>query len=547
MVNYLFFVSKVKRYLLLNATKKELIGVPSSGEFFDGIGVFDGKLHRSPSVPGTDAWNGRGNYMIARHKPDGSVDIATDPLGQYPLYIYNKADVFCVSNNIYLLAEVLERNGIRLKRTIDIFGYFVTHGSGAMEGTGYEDIQLLEVGSRIAVTSDLRVHLRRAEATSLLYSDRPYPELLEEAAHEILDNVRALSNGNFRLRICDLTGGMDSRTVLAAVLKIGERDRFLFHTKGGRDSTDANVAGFLRKTFGLASAKGKVATMSLGSPYEEVCRTVARVGGLFSMNYVVGRYDEENSNDLSLGGGMGELMRHFWSSGSASGKFQTPLHSLVSTMQGRSGVLNSDVARRHQSDIAQFGIDAVNAGVKAEHAGHLLYLKARTKYHFGVWWAASARAKFHPLYSPAAIKAAFSLSDEDRVCNRVGFDLMKLMAPQLIDIPFADKSWSSRLHANPPPPVTEGALLAVDAEPPRDVKASGGKRQATVTEIMADFHARDRHLDTLASTFDVKEAKATLQKVTEGRATGRTEATACRIVGAYAWINELDVQFQAQT
>lgn len=544
MSDYLFFGSRTKRFLILDSTKIELVGTSAPGDFFDGIGVFDGSLCRSPAVPRADAWQGRGNYMIARHKADGSADISTDPLGQYPLYIYNQRNVFCVSNNIYLLVEALKRNEIYLKRSIDVFGYFVTQGSGALDCTGYDEVKLLEVGSRISVTKDLRLTLEKVDAPSLLYSDRPYRELLDEAASEILGNVRALSGGDFRFRICDLTGGMDSRTVLAAILNLGERDRFMFHTTGGRDSPDVNVAEFLRQEFGLASARGKVATLMPASPFEELCRTVARVGGLFSMNYVVGRYDEENSNDLSFGGGMGELMRHFWPSRPAGGELNTPLQSIVSTMQKRSGVLRKTVAHRQQRDIAQFGIDAVSSGIRPEHTGHFLYLKARTRYHFGVWWAASARRKFHPLYSPSAIKAAFALPDEERINNRVGFDLMNLLCPRLTDIPFAENSWSPLLHSHPPAPVTEGSLLKNRAESSVKVKNANANRRATVKEIVEDFQARDRNFETLSSVFDVEETRKVIVQAKGPRVSARTEATACRILGAYAWLKELDLPFR---
>ncbi len=483
--------------------------------------------------------------MIARHKADGSADISTDPLGQYPLYTYHDGDAFCVSNNVHLLVEVLKRNGIHLKRSIDVFGYFVTQGSGALDCTGYDEVKLLEVGSRIVVTKDCRFVLKKIDAPSLLYSDRPYRELLDEAAGEILDNVRALSGGDFRFRICDLTGGMDSRMVLAAILNLGERDRFIFHTKGGRNDPDVNVAEFLRQEFGLASAKGQVDTLALGSPFEELCRTVARVGGLFSMNYVVGRYDEENANDMSFGGGMGELMRHFWSSGPAGGELNTPLQAIVSMMQGRSGVLAKALAGRQQRHIAEFGIDAVKSGVRPEHAGHLLYLKARTRYHFGVWWAASTRAKFHPLYSPSAIKAAFALPDEERINNRMGFDLMGRLYLRLRDIPFAEKSWSALLHSNPPAPVTEGSLLPVRAELPVEGKRAKANRKATFKELVEDFGAMDRNLEALSSAFNVKEVRKAILNAREQRVSARAEATVCRIIGACAWINELELPFRA--
>lgn len=539
-MNYLY-VSDRRGILARLFPRFELTKLTRKSAFFDGIGVFGVKLYLSGDIP-PQTESGRGCFMIARHHPDGSVEITTDPLGMYPLFIYDKDGVFAVSNNVYLLERSLRQLGVELKRSLKVHSYFFTQGSGAFDLTGYVDVQLLPTGGILRIEPRGAANLAIPSPNDIIYSDRPYAELRDEAAHQITSNVRALASHPFDRLSCDLTGGVDSRLVLAALINTGNAGRFVYHTHNAYPNPDANVASLIRKRFGLTKDTGDPAgPLREMAPFERLRYTVGNVAGLFSMDHG-GHPRFEKSNSLSIGGGMGELMRQFWSSARA----------VMKSTRSRAEYLLPNIVDEQLQRLQEFRSASMSAGVQWQHVGDLLYLKARSRYHFGVWWRNSQRDRnrFHPLYSPSAFKAAHALSDHDRKNNRLGYDLMKALSPELLAMPLAEKTWHPSF-GHFAEPITNDSPFLGDAtrsvSKPKEPNGSSShippgalKRVVLLGEMLADFNREKRDFSALSSVFHVDKI-ARLMTEDVAMESPRSAWACYRAIGAYVWANRMEI------
>lgn len=80
---------------------------------------------------------------------------------------------------------------------------------------------------------DARVAVDRKTATSDIYATLTpgdYHSLIREGAAEIVSNVEAIIDGPLPV-ICDITGGQDSRVLLAALVATGRVRDVVFYTK----------------------------------------------------------------------------------------------------------------------------------------------------------------------------------------------------------------------------------------------------------------------------------------------------------------------------
>ena len=342
---------------------------------------------------------------------------------------------------------------------------------------------------------------------------------------------------------------MDSRLVAAAVIHEGLQDDFIFYTKGKHPLPDVNVASDLRRRFGLRNARNvHPASEADDPPFLRLRKTVGTVNGLLS-SYFGSSTQPRPLDVLVLGGGSGEMLREFFSS-SPEERWRwltrrSPLSKQIAGVKYRAAFLTKETRLNFVDGLEDFADNSIRAGIRAEHLGDLIYLSSRAKYHFGVWWANSAVARFHPLYSPAGILAAHAMPNEDKAANRLGFELMTRFCDEIARVPFAEKRWSRRLMPDAPEPVTVATpYLGLRDEPMTQVYGSTGaySRGERLPTIWKAFHEAKPDWDAFAPTFDVAEVSRFLSQPPEAL-TGKYEVdNAYRLMGAYVWARHLEIE-----
>ncbi len=465
----------------------------------DGIAVSDGRLLDSEGVESQKldsfiqvARRTRGNFVLLCEHGD-EIFVSTDPLGTYPLFLYDGGP-FLLSNNIFLIEDALGLLDVKLRPDRRLFGWETTFHSGCFDCTGFEDVRLAPLGA-VAVASESGVRFITRPQADLLYSARSFDELIDSAAQEIIENVQALASGIFTHRVCDLTGGMDSRLVLAALLHAGLKDSFVFETKGKYPHPDENISRMLRQRFGLTHALDAhpPSTEEAGS-LAGMRSFLARTFGSYTMLINIGADAPPTKDVLRLHGSMGETFRGFYTGvyGSSARPRMKPFYERIE----KSGALLAKAIRQEQKEaISRWAEDSEQEGVRAEDLLDMAYIAHRNRYHFGITWRAGsiARTSFYPLYSPAAVQAAYKLRAEERTANRVGYELMMRFSPELVELPFAEKGWNPSIHTGEPP-ITRNSPKLFE-EGPRDptVRLFPHSKSRPETQWAASVSRSGRH------------------------------------------------------
>lgn len=315
-------------------------GLPEGLGFYDGIGVFGDELRLTGEMPKED--NGRGNYIFVSESSEGDITIGVDPLGMYPAFYYLDDDVLIASNNVYFVVEALRRLGKPPKKHLALYGLFVSWGTGVNGRTGFDGVRVLTLGERLCIDPRNMVTIQRKPLCEVMYSDKPYETLMAEAAEEILQNIRALASGRFSHLAADLSGGMDSRLVVAAILHERLHEDVLFNTINEYPNADANTAALIRERFGLRLGVSlHPAAVEPHTRFGLMRRALCRVGGLMELYSPVAWNEQEvGVGTMVLGGGLGELMREFYAPKNKASASHPPTYvSQLSGMRNKAGLL----------------------------------------------------------------------------------------------------------------------------------------------------------------------------------------------------------------
>lgn len=231
-----------------------------SGMFFKQGSLFVGDDDIGPeaALPFHDI----GSYAFVEAL-ENEVNFATDYFGVNKLYLFRFDGISTVSNNYHLLLLILKAFGIELsinkKRAIANFSFVSIQPfhQAFCRQTDIDFVEIVPAGQSVSITPDgLMLNptplLSDLENTDQL-DDEGYLRLAEIAKEEVIGNVRAaLDHPRFEHVIVDLSGGMDSRTVFAAVSLLPQyRDKVKIHSHfSAAEPLDLDVALSLAKLYG---------------------------------------------------------------------------------------------------------------------------------------------------------------------------------------------------------------------------------------------------------------------------------------------------------
>ena len=449
-------------------------GVP--GRFFDGMAVARGRLIQDesglgPANPRAFAERARGVFSLVSVEPQ-RVSIASDPLSVYPLWYWQSGDLFVCSNNAHLIRTVLAEVGIQLQKDAGFFAWQLIFQNGVADSTGYEGVRWTPFGHCVTISSgeggvDVAMEPLEASSVERLYRpDQPTDALIDQAQAEISENVIALSSGDFRMRVCDLSGGLDTRVMVAAVLGHGLEGKFGFNTAGTRSTPDGNVAALVRARYGLRHSVYVSSPQRDDPAFTTQLRSMLfRTYGCFGQLTSTGLGLRSDRRMLHLNGGCGETLRGPYSAGLAENT--SALDSRINHVRAYGGLLRPEARDELSQTLSELFADAAQAGFIGADAADQHYIEHRNRQFMGT--QCRARLNFQslafPLYSPAAIAAAFSGPPKRRGIAGVHFGLIDRLFPELLEIPLEGRTWDPDLYRGHP---QEATLAQLDAVKPGD-------------------------------------------------------------------------------
>ncbi len=400
----------------------------------------------------------RGIYAAAHLDRTGQGWAVADPLGLRCTYWAEDDEVLVLASRAALVSRAITRSDREPARNVAAGAWlaFTTYRVG--DETGYHGVRVVPPGSILHFEDDgarWAPHRLIAEA-----EDRRGTRHLEDLASTVIDDVgaslRAVLETDAAGHVIALTGGKDSRLLLAVAVQQGIADEFTYETAGFRGMADVDIAAELSGELGL---RHQLAAKSPASTEPYAARVTRFVGATGCM---------VNAWDLDAPRGDDAIR--------VSGIGGEPLRNFVRLRGRRTPELEVEKAFRRQ----RYGKAELLLPRVAEHLYATLLEelakepdpdcdpRIRLYAHFAQNRMRFSRVgpreelpgdrRVQPLYSPVTVRAALTLPIEDLQSELLFAAIMRRASPVLVRHRFAAAGWDDRALAYladgtvPPPP-----------------------------------------------------------------------------------------------
>jgi len=386
----------------------------------------------------------RGVFSLVSLATDGDGVVASDPLGLSFTYVGEDPTSTVISSRAALVAAAITPPGAR--PALDALGVCGLAYSACRIGdrTGFAGVRTLGAGTVVTISAE-----RGAEVV-----DQPPPWMTgdrdgETALDVVMDEISEIVTSTLTLPasrpIADLTGGRDSRLVLAAALHAGVADRFTFRTDGPPELPDVQVAERLARDLGL-SYESSLRMPAGHRRYEERLHTFVEVTGGITNAWDV-KAPTGGFGAVRLSGANGECLR-------AQAVLDPPPLSpehLVRLFDdtfrfGQLELLHPEVAFQYREEALSVLMSEPSGRTHALDLLESFQIRTRARARYGPLDELERAHRVLGLYSITAIRAAFSLPPLDRHTGRVHHELMQRASPVLTRHPFAGSAASQRLR-----------------------------------------------------------------------------------------------------
>jgi hypothetical protein len=418
-------------------------------------------LERQPLVGSADAL--AGVYVVASLARHGPSAVAADRLGVAPLHWGQSPDVAVLSTRAAVAAALLAAaQGTSPQRDVFTTGWLAYAGQMMGARTAYEQISLVPEGSVVEIEQTGAIQLHRSSRPPW----RLHAQELASDPHAALDEVRAEMTTAIRTALrspgtegcVGLTGGKDSRLILALLLADGSAADFEYQTRGDDDLPDVVVARQLAESFGLQH----VINPSVGDRWAWRMRVdeAVRDNGLGhahtrEIGFRITAWATSGTRNVGephlgrlpsggtvlLSGLCGEALRTNY-------HHSTKLHSKEQAARfpdhvnfGAAGILRRDALARYRAEIHELLFGGAIDEDSPQDVIDSFYLRHRLRRWLGPTQEVDSEDRVFPLYSITAIRLAFAIGAENRHAEWIHYQLMGAAYEPLVHLPFAAGDW----------------------------------------------------------------------------------------------------------
>lgn len=386
-----------------------------------------------------------------------SVVIRTDLLSQYPLFIYEderSAGHYLISNNIHLIARALKSVNVPIRKSAEAISQALIFGTTFSDETGYEAIKLLPPDVTVSINET--GELKKSERDPFdVPNAGQYRDYLTDTATELKETVgEAFQHlGADFNQVVDLTGGADSRMVMAAVKAAGFADDARVFCMGGPARADRMVADYLIQKYEFRPATVYISNDSEELSFEEFLRR--GMGRHFGMKY--SEFNDTGSYYIDdyarYSGYFGEFSRVFDEQLLSKGQSVETLVDSYLQKRPADNVLVTDAGRNSFREKMLSELTAISDrfSVESGAAAREFYRRNRSRVHFGLAarLASTVRVGIHPLSTPRLGQLSAMLNSKLSAKNKVAFDLISALAGRkFAKEPMANKPWDKALFWN---------------------------------------------------------------------------------------------------
>jgi hypothetical protein len=420
----------------------------------------------------------RGLFTAAVVGPDGAGAVVNDALAFAFLFHASSDDLVVVSSEPALAAHAIAPPGVPPARdALGVSGMAHTHDRvGSV--TGFTGVSALPPGGwfELRAGHSPRLHHRRHPwlPTDEMLGLSQH-ELVEHAALDIEDEILAARTYPAERHLADLTGGKDSRLVLAGVLSAGVVDDFEFATDGPPDLVDVQIARELAERFSLPFESGMRPGRYAEGYLDRVITYVDETAGMHSLWMLKSR-PLDLPPWVRLNGLFGETIRS---------KVQRPLDTVDDAIRfrqrrfGRLELLHPDARAWWRKQVRRVLVEDAPEGASPADLVDTFQWKERARNNFGLREGVGGIPRIFPLYSLPLIRAAYALGDRSRRSATLHREIMQRADPALVTHRLAGAGFGPPPPLAGPAPVAAGPLSGapVSTAPP----ATAGAAPARVT------------------------------------------------------------------
>jgi hypothetical protein len=373
--------------------------------------------------------------------------IVTDPLTIGVLYRAETNDFIAYSTAVRLAARATTPQGREPERDPLGVAWLPLLGWLIGDRTGFVGTRVLPAGSHVDISPAYGSRLRYSNPTpwapaAELPSDDN--ELIELVRADLGASVRSIAQIPSSKRYADITGGRDSRLILALIIQEGLTDRFEFRTTGFEHAPDSVAGRAIAERFKLSHESVVPIPMRQEHFRRQLATHVFHTAGMFSAWDFKGALIASTAPRVC--GLVGETLR-------TNFKGYPPLSSIRELRDefyrranlGTVSIVSSDVRSKLLENLDAELLERVDAGGSPQDLLDSFYIRHRLRRWFGTAEELGEAGRVFPLYSLVGIQAAFALGPVKRRNELLPFAVMRRACPELAKMPFADAGWSDEL------------------------------------------------------------------------------------------------------
>lgn len=420
-----------------------------------------------------------GEYAVARVHADGTLTALSDRSGLHQLF-HASAGAAVVANRAGLVATVLD------DWTSDSTGLSWLAAIGYRVGTATAYRAVAQLAQEHVLTIGTEGMAVRPPSSPLIRFDgeRGWSPALDPQLEQGIAQARAailLAIGEQGPVDLPITGGKDSRVVLALCLAAGLRDRLRLFTRGYAGHPDVVAGEGIAAALGLPHRRepphgsDEPAFWSCERFFDKLMTQVYQSDGM------VGGWDlilgERIAAETLITGHMGEVLK-------AYSKRPLPERELDPIAMVRLqapfdpiGLLRNEARERLRGQLAAQMEQARKEGALEADLPDIFYYRNRVPNWLGAIRGIKSfeRQPVVPLGVPALLRLAFRLTPEERRSELLHYLIIDRCAPELLPLPFALQRWDARLG--------EDRLRSEPIQPANDLPALFGNWQYSINHV----------------------------------------------------------------